>query len=343
MNLPIFFLKYILILFLLFIMFASPKKYYSLKSSSNITVDIFRKKFYKKNFYDLDAEYYLKIKETKVNLWKKRIKSMIVFSKELDIGIIDGINHGLFRIYTTLDKTINIEDKYVTEYYIDKTIINIHKHFKNGRSLCIEKMKTKHKLHDIFLYYQYKNPKRYQCLIEKLNNICKFFDGKQKEVRCWDNCEIFFKNIIQRYLRSVCEEQPENSENKKYCECCKETISHYIAGSSLKDISMEEILDFNNVQNCVNPDPNRTHVEILNVDSELIDIPCAGFCKPYDNTNNMKDSVDISEIDKMEIEKILDASEQDCILKTHFFFNFYTILGFILSICISVLLFYFRL
>lgn len=296
-------------------------------SNSNINI---------KSNLKLHEKYQIQKRNKEIKLLRRKLKKLIAFSKELSIGMAFGINHGLFRVFTELVDIIYIVSNPAEDMIID-VIELIRKNFYDEYTTCKITYQKRPKHFNKLLKYLDQNKEVYPCLTNTLKGLHQTFLEKGNKVKCWNNYEVFYKNIIQRYLRSVCREEAKEQINPLYFKCCTQTMSYYVEDLKLDDVSIDTILDFNVVKSCINPDPNRMYKEITNVDSNFVGFSCLSY--PEYNNN----STPLTENEKIEIHIILNNQEEKCNLTVGVpFINTPTLLGFMFSVMFSILLFYFR-
>lgn len=276
----------------------------------------------------------------------RKIKPLFVFSKELNVGVMEGISVGFFRVFSEMFSYVGDLEDYFTE---EKLLILkklIKQTFEDGRSYCVTISGNRSEVYDKVLYYLYNGPTTYECLLSTLDGMYNTLKENHGQLTCWDDCELFYKNIIQRYLKYVCQEISNDQLHPSYLECCKEFVSHYANNLILGNISIEKILDFNIIESCVNPDPNRLYRELNDVNFGKIGFQCGDFPELSNNSDGNEKHltlISISAADRIKLDNILYDAECDCKSNNFiYFFDNTTMLGFLLSTMISILLLYFR-
>lgn len=298
------------------------------------------------HFSENIGEDHLKNDNNKARLLQRELKSLVGFASELNIQVYEGIEYGFFCIASDLIKKIRIQDNYANEDQVNKIKEIATVLFEDWRLYFINIMKIRSVHHDKLLCYISQNRDLYPCLSSTIDVTYKLLKKNHGKTRCWSDWKIFYKDIIQRYLRSVCRERIKSRSNKIYYDCCKESASHFVENLHLENISIHSIFSFDNMKNCVNPDPNKKSTKLRIANSNSVGFSCTDFpivYKEYNAIKDCKNEIVISDWEKNEIEQILEKAENNCNVKTSvYFFDYKTIIGFLFSLLVSLLLFYFR-
>lgn len=282
---------------------------------------------------------------------KERFHSLNILAANLDITFHKGHDYGFIRIFVnSMFKKKFIEEE-ATDIEIYHKIERINDQFKNIIHGCLDVIKKIPENYEDMLFFVVNKPDKFPCITKNMS-LLKLPLQNFKKSRCWNQCDAYIKDVIFLYLKSTCKAisriQPKNAS--VYYLCCMDFISSYMMNFEIENIPLDRILNFNTVKSCQNRDVYAQINQIMNINSfgfYCTEYPEFDFkCKDLEEC---KHKSLIKKKNENKIHQALNIVESNCKkldpstfnLETDFF-DFITIIGFVFSLLVSILLFYFR-
>lgn len=174
---------------------------------------------------------------------KQKMKSIEIFKQSLILDLPNPDFYELYIIRIEILKNYSYEKINMDDQMLNYAILNAQAKFIDKKNICQAWFKKRPYLNKEFFKAIYQDKSKYACLYRNYIYVVHKKLTENKKLKCWYDCNIYLKHIIEEYLKDYCIFYATYFPGCDILSSCFLKINEYLRQINLFELDILDVLD----------------------------------------------------------------------------------------------------